>query len=98
MTTTVQRTKQTITAVTNGQKTQLAGLVQDGDLLSFWYFVKFPCGGWVDFDVRYFGADNDTWLEKARGSLAHKLQMVADLIKDVDAFSIIRTYKASSER
>lgn len=92
-----KRTKQTRDVVINGKKTKIAGLVESGDLLSFWYFIKFPCGGWVEFDIRYFGISQDEWLQRLPHDLVGRLGHVAEVIEKVDAFTIIRECKQSSE-
>lgn len=92
-----KRTKQTRDVVISGHKTVITGLVESGELLSFWYFIKFPCGGWVDFDIRYFGISQDEWLRRASRDLVGSLEHVAEIIEKVDAFTVIRDYKQSSE-
>lgn len=82
------RSKRSVKAVVNGQNTKLAGATKDGESpLVFWYFIQFPCGGWRDFDIRAITNVQDDFYWKKE---AERLQLVAELIADIDVFSMIR--------
>jgi len=46
------RSKEVAELTIEGRKTQLANSLKMGVPLSFWYYIKYPCGGWVEFDIR----------------------------------------------
>jgi hypothetical protein len=80
------RSKQTLSTTANHTPTKLAFALQDGHRQIFWYLIQFPCGGWREFDVRWLGVAQAEWLK----GIPHELPKVAELIRDVNIFNLIR--------
>lgn len=90
------RSKEKIKATIGGEKTELAFCLKDKKYAqSFWYFIKLPCGGWKEFDIRkVLEVDQSEWMQESiealRESWETALSRVAERLKDVE-FAAIST-------
>lgn len=81
----ITRSKQTISATVNGQKTKLALSLKDGYAMAFWYWIQLPCGGWREFDLRQVCDNPPDWTGK---DWRTRLSEVAGLIADKDVLDV----------
>jgi len=86
----ISRSKEKIEAVIGGQRVELALSLKYGNAQAFWYFVKLPCGGWREFDIREVLDIDDRfeWMEEAAEALGDgwrvALERVAEQLGDFD--------------
>ncbi|APU89227.1 hypothetical protein Rctr41k_15 [Virus Rctr41k] len=73
--------------------TVIAPALKDNSPMTFWFMVQRPCPvcesgrHWEMFDIRWFGVEQDAWIEKFICKSPRKLlQEVKEIIKDKDVF------------
>lgn len=81
----ITRSKQTISATVNGQKTKLALSLKDGCAMVYWYWIQLPCGGWREFDVRQVCDVPGNWIEL---DLRTRFSRLPGLIADKNVFEV----------
>lgn len=86
---TYARSKEVAALKIEGKATQLANSLKLGVPLSFWYYIKQPCGGWSEFDIRDIEDLNEWTKTKQFEDLQATPRILPVLAKKLEAMQLL---------